>query len=305
MLNTKSIALTGHETFQEAFAMMPENHNRKIRWLRDEFGQETGVYQISTDSGNNWMYPKAAKKNKDGSFAPINLDTKQKLEHANLFYDIYTKPTLVGGDSKYSWLIGDIDGCKILDDEYSVQGLLISTIFDPMPKFYISLERLVCENQFGALGRNSSSMYINMNEFLAQYNSDEARIKLTGLIGDEVNKRVTEAETVYNKLIAVKLSDRKIKTMFEKLTVDTVSKENVEAYRVQEERYAQYVNVYNCEDNQNFKRTLFGFVNSCTNINTRVKETPLDVIKPALPASVINNPVNFEYLCRAAVEHAA
>lgn len=66
-------------------------------------------------------------------------------------------------------------------------------------------------------------------------------------------------------------------------------------------RFERYLSVYNKDDNQNYKNSLFGFVNTCTNINTRERKNPLDLMKPVLPANVINDPCNFEYLCRAAL----
>lgn len=89
--------------------------------------------------------------------------------------------------------------------------------------------------------------------------------------------------------------------MFEMLTVDKVAKNNEKLYHEAELQLASYMRVYNVEDNQNFKGSLFGFVNACTNINTRQRKNPLDVIKPVLPADVIDAPCNFDYLCRAAV----
>lgn len=305
MLNTKSIHLKGTETFEEAYALMPEVNSRKIRFLQTAEGEPTGVYQISTDSGLSWLSPRVQKPLRSGGYQPVDIDSKKKLANAHLFYEAQTKPELVGSDAYYSWMIGQIGNCNILGDEYDVQGLIISTIFDPMPKYYISFERLVCENQFGTLGKNSSSMYIDMNKFLVASSNDDVKSKLNDIIGAEVEKRIAEADLVYNKLASVKLSDRKIKTMFQQLTIDKVSKENKQAYELAEQKYANYLAAYGNNDNQNFKRTLLGFVNACTNINTRTKETPLDVIKPVLPAKVIFNPMDFEYLCREAVIHAA
>lgn len=301
MLNTSSVILNGTETFDEAYSLMPTSNKTKIRYLKTEDGQDTGCYQISTDNGNKWQSPRMCKSTKDG-LIPINIDSKSKLQNASVFYDTFTKPTHVGTNETQSWLVGDIDGCKLLNDEYNIQGMLISTIFDPTPKFYISFERIVCENQFGNLGKNSSSMYIDMGAFLAQAQyTQEAKDRLSSIITAEIEHRIENANKVYNKLAMTKLSDEQVKTMFRKLTVDTVAKSNEEKYHEQEKRYSNYLKVYDNNDNQNFKGNLFGFVNACTNINTRERSNPLDVIKPVLPAQVIESPCNFEYLCRAAM----
>lgn len=304
MLNTDSIELKGTETFDEAFALIPQINKTQVRYLYSKKGktyEPTHVAQISVDGGNNWS-TKTCKTNKDGQMIPIELDCKSKLENAGIIYDIYTKPVYAGADATQSWLVGNIDGCPILGDDYSVQGLLISNIFDPTPKFYISFERIVCQNQFSTLGKNNASMYIDMNKFLrADAYTDENKEKLTTMIQLECEKRIDEANIIYNRLATTHLTDDQIKHMFEMLTIDKVAKANEEKYHQAELLYAQYMNVYDSNDNQNFKGSLFGFVNACTNINTRIKTNPLDVIKPVLPADVVNAPCNFDYLCRAAM----
>lgn len=145
-------------------------------------------------------------------------------------------------------------------------------------------------------------MYIDMNKFLhADAYTDENKEKLVTLIQDECEKRISEAEVIYNKLATTHLTDAQIRHMFEMLTVDKVAKANEEKYHEAEKELASYMRVYNLDDNQNFKGSLFGFVNACTNINTRTRTNPLDVIKPVLPADVVNSPCNFDYLCRAAM----
>lgn len=304
MLKTNSIELKGTETFTEAFALIPQIDKTQVRYLYSKKGrtyEPTHVAQISIDGGNIWS-TKTCKTNKDGQMIPIELDSKSKLKNTGIIYDIYTKPVYAGADATQSWLVGDINGCRILGDDYSVQGLLISDIFDPYPKYYISFERLVCQNQFSTLGKNNASMYINMNKFLrADAYIDENKEKLVTLIQDECEKRISEAEIIYNKLATTHLTDAQIRHMFEMLTVDKVAKNNEEKYQEAEKELASYMRVYNLDDNQNFKGSLFGFVNACTNINTRTRTNPLDVIRPVLPADVVNTPCNFDYLCRAAI----
>lgn len=145
-------------------------------------------------------------------------------------------------------------------------------------------------------------MYIDMNKFLhADAYTNENKEKLTTLIQNECEKRIDESNRIYNKLATTHISEDQVRHMFEMLTIDKVAKANEEKYHEAELKYAQYMNVYNLDDNQNFKGSLFGFVNACTNVNTRTRTNPLDVVKPVLPADVIDAPCNFDYLCRAAV----
>lgn len=306
MLATNSTALKGTETFDEAFELIPDrSENVLVRPLYAKEGNDFSevVYsQISYDSGITWQSPFKLKTDKEGQVVPINLNSKNKLANAGLFYDVFTQPTLAGADQKNSWLIGNIDGCRILGEDYNIQGMIISSIFDPLPRYYISFERIFCSNQFSSLGKNNASMYIDMNVFLrANAHTDENREKLVTLIQDECEKRINEAEVIYNKLAVIHLTDAQIKHMFEMLTVNKVAKANKEKYQEAEKKLASYMRVYNLDDNQNFKGSLFGFVNACTNINTRTRTNPLDVIKPVLPADVVNEPCNFDYLCRAAM----
>lgn len=302
MLATQSAELKGTETFNEAFALIPEKSDKvKSRYLYTKDGLQTNVAQISTDGGNNWT-TKTCKYDKDKQIIPLNLNSKDKLKDTQIIYDVFTKPQYAGGDATQSWLTGQIDKCNILGDDYSVSGFIISTIFDPQPKFYISFERLVCENQFSTLGKNNASMYIDMNKFLkAEAYNDENRRKLAELIQFESEKRIADADRIYNRLATTHLTNDKIYNMFQMLTVDKVAKANEEKYHQAELEYESYKKVYNLDDNQNFKGSLFGFVNACTNIQTRKRTNPLEVIKPVLPADVVNSPCNFEYLCRAAM----
>lgn len=304
MLATNSTVLKGTETFDEAFKLIPDrSENVLVRPLYTKEGNDFSevVYsQISYDSGTTWQPPFKLKTDKEGQVVPINLNSKNKLANAGLFYDVFTQPTLAGADQKNSWLIGNIDGCRILGEDYNIQGMIISSIFDPLPKYYISFERIFCENQFGTLGKNNASMYIDMNAFLHQY-SEEKKERLVALISEESEKRISEANRIYEKLATTHLTDAQIKHMFEMLTVNKVAKNNEKLYHEAELQLAEYMRVYNVEDNQNFRGSLFGFVNACTNINTRQRKNPLDVIKPVLPADVIDSPCNFDYLCRAAV----
>lgn len=303
MLNTSSTLLTGSETFEEAFALIPQKETQ-VRYLQTSDGQDTGVYQLYSSENQRWSSPRMVKTRSDGSIIPIDTNTKHKLANASLFYDIFTTPTHAGADDSKSWLIGDIDHCTIQNEDYNIQGLIISSIFDPTPKYYISFERLVCENQMGTLGTSNSSMYIDMNKFLVPTYTSELKDQLSDYITAEVEKRLAMSEEVTKKLLNIKLSDNRVEEMFKKLTVDTVAKAS-EAHKEQERRLANYLSAYNCDDNQNFKGTFFGFVNSCTNIRTREKTNPLDVVKPVISPAIINTPCNLEYLYRDVLVHAA
>lgn len=107
---------------------------------------------------------------------------------------------------------------------------------------------------------------------------------------------------MYERLATTRLSEDQIELMFRQLTTDKLSENSSDDARALEEaRYEQLWQVYKLDDNQNYQKSLFGFVNACTNVSTRERENPLDVLKPVLPAKVINQPCNFEYLCRAAL----
>lgn len=306
MLATKSIQLTGTESFEEAYGLMPEKEV-DIRYLQTPSGEDTGVYQLFNNVTNKWSSPRMAKVAKDGTITKVDTNSKAKLRNAKIFYDIFEKPTYVGTDTNAnicsSWLIGDIDHCNIFGDDYTVQGIILSNIFDPRPKFYISFQRLICENQFGTLGKNNSSMYIDMNAFLGQPYTLEAKEKLQELIMTEVEMRSMEQAKVYERLYGVKIAEPKMHSMFEKLTVDKVAK-NSPLRQGAEEQLARYVSAYDVEDNQNYKGTLFGFVNAYTRISTREKSNPLDVVKPIITSKILDAPCDFDFLCREAVINA-
>lgn len=297
MLNTDSVLLKGNESFEEAYAVIPERDSARITDLyyldKGEY-KPAGSYTLSLDGGQTWS---SARQYKEGQYGKMDLNSKHKLQNTKNLYEVFTKATHAGSDSTTSWLVGNIDGCNILGDDYNIQGLIISTIFDPMPRYYISFERIVCKNQFSQLGKNSCSMYIDMNKMLRIENKES----LTTMIQLEAEKRIESATRVYDKLARVHLTEDQIKKMFQMLTIDKVAKNNTEKYHVAELEYEKYWSVYSLDDNQNYRKSLFGFVNACTNIQTRKCTNPLQVIKPVLPASVIDSPCNFDYLCRAAV----
>lgn len=295
MLKTASTCLEIGDSFKKAFDAIPEDQIA-TRTLFTPEGQETDYYQVSV-AGSGWMAPKK-KKNND------ILCIKDKLMNAEIFYNVFSKPTYAGGDGFKDWLVGDLVDCELLGENYTLQGILIASVFDPRPKFYISFKRLVCENQFSTLGRNSSSMYIDMDKFLIQAPAQERVELLKGLIHQECTARIQESQQVYDRLAYTKLSKDQIISMFRHLTLDTVSKNNVEAYQKQQERYNVYVEAYNVADNANFMGTLMGFVNACTYVNTREQDNIMKLLTPVLPADVVNNPCNFEYLCRSALVQA-
>lgn len=301
MLATNSAKLIIGDDFDKAYSFIPDNNKTKVRYLKTDDGKDAGVYQISLNDGEKWGSPRCLKY-KDGLPIPVNVNSKEKLQNAGILYDTFTEPTYAGGNETQSWLVGNINNCKILGDDYNVSGLIISTIFDPMPKYYISFERIFCENQFSQLGKNGSSIYFDMNALLSVANhSDDTKSKIQLKIDEYVADAIKDANRVYNKLATSHLTENQINKMFERLTIDSVAKTNEEAYHQQEILLYNYKKVYNADDNQNFKGSLFGFVNACTNINTRKRTNPLDLLKPVLPAQVIDQPVNFEYLCRAAI----
>lgn len=301
MLATSSVNLKGTESFEEAFSLI-NNVKVNVRELSYN-GEDAGVYQIYDNNKNSWGSPRTKKKNKDGSFESLNFNSKEKLRNTEIFYDVFSKPTYAGSNDKNSWLIGDINNCEIAGENYNIQGLIISSIFDPIPKYYISFERLACENQFGSLGTSNSSMYINMNSFLG-VNTSEAKEKLVKLINSEVEERIAMQEAVINKLKGIHLDYDKIESMFKKLTVDTVAKNSIN-YENEEAKLVKYIQTYNSNDNQNYRETFMGFVNTCTNVNTRTKTSPIDVVKPVISPAILAKPCNFEYLCRDVLVNAA
>lgn len=305
MLNTASAILQGTEDFKTAYDLIPDEGIPKVRYLyakaEDNTPEPVGYYQLYSEDKDKWSSPTKCTYDKNGQLVPLNLDVKSKLKNTEIFYGTFTKPTHAGRNAEQAWLIGDIDACRILDDDYNIQGMLISTIKDALPKFYISFKRLVCENQFSSLGRNNAAMYVDMNKYLKQDYSLEAKEKLASVIQEEVERRIKDAERIYNNLATTHLTDEQVKHMFEMLTINKVAKANQELYHQAELKLDRYMKVYNLDDNQNFKNSLFGFVNACTNVRTREQSNPLDVIKPVLPADVVNSPCNFDYLCRAAM----
>lgn len=300
MLSNTSKLLKGTESFNEAYNLI-EDKQAKVRYLKTDKGEEAGVFQLFNENLNSWGSPRILKNNKH-----LLTNTRQKLKDTELFYNLFETPTHAGSDTNNSWLIGDINSCEINNEKYNVQGLIISSIFDVFPKFYISFERLVCENQFGSLGTSNSSMYIDMDKFLNLKNDDIEHVKqrLNNIVTDEIIKRKEMTETIFNKLINIKIDYQKIETMFKQLTIDKVAK-NSPNYEIEEKNLYRYISAYNCDDNQNYKGTFLGFINSCTNFNSRNKDNPISIIKPVISPSILTNPCNFEYLCRDTLVNAA
>lgn len=133
--------------------------------------------------------------------------------------------------------------------------------------------------------------------------SIEAKEKLQALITAEVEKRSIEQAKVYERLCKIKITEPKMHSMFEKLTIDKVAK-NSPLRQDEEEKLARYLSAYDISDNQNYKGTLFGFVNAYTRINTREKTNPLDVVKPVITSNILDTPCDFDFLCREAVINA-
>lgn len=79
----------------------------------------------------------------------------------------------------------------------------------------------------------------------------------------------------------------------------------MKAKKNKEENLTKYLIAYNSDDNQNYKETFLGFVNTCTNYNSRYKANPLDVVKPVISPAIIKQPCNFDYLCRDVLVNAA
>ena len=86
--------------------------------------------------------------------------------------------------------------------------------------------------------------------------------------------------------------------MFRQLTVDKVKNKESEKYKSAEFNLERYRKAYNRDDNQNYRGTFLGFVNSHTNVTTRTRKNPWDVIQPPVSKSVLENPCTFDYLCR-------
>ena len=113
MFITNSTPLEGTETFDEAFALIKQNDNARIRNLYTEDGEETGAYQISLNSGESWQSPRMKKVSKDRTIEP-NLDSKSKLKNTAIFYDTFDTPVWAGSDETASWFVGDINNSNIL-----------------------------------------------------------------------------------------------------------------------------------------------------------------------------------------------
>ena len=302
MLATSSVKLNGTETFQEAFDKI-HFVEPKVRTLYSEDGSDSKVRQILVNGSKRWSRPKLVKTDATGKIKNWNLDAKSKLNNSELFYSAFTTPVYAGADGTQSWLIGDIDSVDLLGEKYNVQGLIISNIFNPNPQYFISFERLVCENQFGSLGTTNSSIRINMSELLKQagLTPEEAMKRYLALA---VEERQMYMQKYLDKLLNIKMSDSKVDEMFRALTVDKARKQEGKRFEQYETNLENYRKAYNCDDNQNYKGTFLGFINSCTNFNSRNRANPISVVKPPLSPKVLASPVNFEYLCRDVLANA-
>ena len=96
----------------------------------------------------------------------------------------------------------------------------------------------------------------------------------------------------------IKVEESTIDDMFRQLTVDKVKNKESEKYKSAEFNLERYRKAYNRDDNQNYRGTFLGFVNSHTNATTRTRKNPRDVIRPPVSKSVLENPCTFDYLCR-------
>lgn len=303
MLENTSVLLKGTESFQEAFDLLKSNEPN-IRYLKTPEGKATGVYQVQYANSDTWGGPRMLKRDKEGNFINLVADSKKKLANTELLYSTFNKPTHAGQDNNNSWLIGNIENLQIANEDYNVQGLIISSIFDPTPKFYLSFQRLVCENQFGSLGTSNSSFYIDMNKLLHQPVTMEAKEQLQTAIAEEIQNRYLMQLEAVEKLKRIKLSEDKIDDMFQKLTIDKIAK-NSPKYEDQVKRLDFYRSKYDCDDNQNYKGTFMGFVNTCTNVNSRQEDNPIKLVKPLISPNILKQPCNLEYLFRDVLVHAA
>lgn len=294
MLATSSKQLTKDTTFKEAFDAI-DFKTPKIRQLYTEDGKPAGYGQVLI--GNKWGNAKVLPKDKAGNYKLWTLDAKDKLRSSELFYDTFDQPEWAGCDNERAWLGGTFENVDILGESYNVQGYAISSIWNPIPQYFVSFERLVCENQFGSLGTTNSSITINLSALANRYHlaPNEA---LRKYINESIEMRIAMQEKYLGKLRGIKVEESKIDDMFRQLTVDKVKNKESEKYKSAEFNLERYRKAYNRDDNQNYRGTFLGFVNSHTNVTTRTRKNPWDVIQPPVSKSVLENPCTFDYLCR-------
>lgn len=300
MLATNSKQLTT-ETFQEALDSI-EFNTPEIRQLYTIDGELTQYAQVG--KGDKWSAAKVLPKDKEGNFKLWNVNAKDKLNSSALFYEAFSRPEYAGCNTDTAWLGGTFENVELLSEKYNVQGFAISTVWDPIPKYYISFERIVCENQFGSLGTTNSSIYLNLNSLFNKYKDEKPEEVVKHYIQNIIDQRVQLQEMYLDKLRGIKVSEDKIDNMFCQLTVNKVKDKASAAYENKVLLLEKYRKAYNRDDNQNYKGTFLGFINSHTNITSRTRTTPWSVIQPPVSKSVLENPCTFDYLCRDTIVNA-
>lgn len=81
MLNTDSVLLKGNESFEEAYAAIPERDSARITDLyyldKGEY-KPAGSYTLSLDGGQTWS---SARQYKEGQYGKMDLNSKHKLQN--------------------------------------------------------------------------------------------------------------------------------------------------------------------------------------------------------------------------------
>lgn len=210
------------------------------------------------------------KKGTDEVFGIVGKDyTIVQNEEAFSFVDGIISEGLTfvkAGETSYmNYIIASLPEQYILDDKFKPYIIFQNSHAGATTlKAAICPLRIICQNQFTMAFRNSENKISIRHSSSIHEKMDEAQhiLQFNAEYMDNFNKMA-------NKMAANKIGDEKALDIIDKyfLVDDNASTRKVNS---NEEKKAILLNVYNAEDNQNFRGTQWGLVNAFSDYITHL-----------------------------------
>ena len=164
------------------------------------------------------------------------------------------------------YIIGRLDDITVLGDKITPYVIFqnghngIYTL-----KTTICPLRIVCQNQFAVSFKNSPNTIS-----IHHSNSMEGRLVEAQELMRDVAGYMKEFDNMAEELAALKLNGASANDIFKAFFMKSTNKDNERTLQVINDKTTIISNIYNYDDNQNFKGTVWGLVNAFADFNTHV-----------------------------------
>lgn len=164
------------------------------------------------------------------------------------------------------YIIGRLDDVTVLGDKITPYVIFqnghngIYTL-----KTTICPLRIVCQNQFAMSFRESPNTIS-----IHHSNSMEGRLVEAQRLMQNVSTYMQEFNDTAEELAALKLNGTKANDIFRAFFQQGIDKDNEKQLAVVDEKTTVISNIYNYDDNQNFRGTVWGLVNAFADYNTHL-----------------------------------